>query len=282
MRFKLLSIIVALLAVGTAVEAVAQATNDTIYNPKIVFSGMPQKYELAGIKVTGVDNYEDYIIIGYSGLSVGQKIEIPGDEIKMAAKRFWRQQLFSSVKIKVEKIYKDKAWLEIELRQQPRISQINYIGMKKGEREDIQQRLGLTKGNQITPNIADRACKIIEKYYDGKGFKNAEVRVDQKEDLSNKNEVIVDIIVNKHEKVKVHKIYIDGNEVLSDGKLKRVMKKTNEGGNLLKLFSQKKFVTEDYEADKQLIIDKYNELGYRDAQILSDSVVNYNEKKVDV
>ena len=187
MRFKLLSIIVALLAVGTAVEAVAQATNDTIYNPKIVFSGMPQKYELAGIKVTGVDNYEDYIIIGYSGLSVGQKIEIPGDEIKMAAKRFWRQQLFSSVKIKVEKIYKDKAWLEIELRQQPRISQINYIGMKKGEREDIQQRLGLTKGNQITPNIADRACKIIEKYYDGKGFKNAEVRVDQKEDLSNKN-----------------------------------------------------------------------------------------------
>ena len=99
MRFKLLSIIVALLAVGTAVEAVAQATNDTIYNPKIVFSGMPQKYELAGIKVTGVDNYEDYIIIGYSGLSVGQKIEIPGDEIKMAAKRFWRQQLFSSSKV---------------------------------------------------------------------------------------------------------------------------------------------------------------------------------------
>ena len=99
MRFKLLSIIVALLAVGTAVEAVAQATNDTIYNPKIVFSGMPQKYELAGIKVTGVDNYEDYIIIGYSGLSVGQKIEIPGDEIKMAAKRFWGPLWFSAGRV---------------------------------------------------------------------------------------------------------------------------------------------------------------------------------------
>ena len=218
MRLKLLTIVVALLAMAT--NATAQVTNDTIYNPKVIFSGMPQKYEIAGIKVTGVDNYEDYIIIGYSGLSVGQKVEIPGDEIKMAAKRFWRQQLFSSVKIKVEKICGDKAWLEIELRQQPRISEINYIGMKKGEREDIQLRLGLTKGNQITPNIAARARQIIEKYYDGKGFKNATVRVDQKEDLSKKNEVIVDIVVDKHDKVKVHKIYIDGNKVLSDGKLK--------------------------------------------------------------
>lgn len=282
MRLKLIFIIFAIFAGSAVQRAVAAVSNDTIYNPKVIFSGMPQKYEIAGIKVTGVDNYEDYIIIGYSGLSVGQRIEIPGDEIRAAAKRFWRQQLFSSVKIKVEKTYGDKAWLEIELRQQPRISQINYIGMKKGEREDIQARLGLTKGNQITPNIADRARQIIEKYYDSKGFKNATVRVDQKPDLSNENEVIVDVVVDKHNKVKVHRIYIDGNEVLSDGKLKRVMKKTNEGRNLLKLFSQKKFVPDDYEADKQLIIDKYNELGYRDARIVSDSVVNYNEKKVDV
>lgn len=282
MRLKLLILISAILSGTMAHRAVAAESNDTIYNPKIVFSGMPKTYEIAGIKVTGVDNYEDYIIIGYSGLTVGQRIEIPGDEIKNAAKRFWRQQLFSSVKIKVEKTCGDKAWLELELRQQPRISQINYIGMKKGEREDIQNRLGLTKGNQITPNIADRARQIIEKYYDGKGFKNATVRVNQKEDLSNENEVIVDIVVDKHDKVKVHKIYIEGNNVLSDSKLKRVMKKTNESGNLLKLFSQKKFVTDDYAADKQLIIDKYNELGYRDAKIISDSIANYNEKKVDV
>lgn len=215
MRFKLLLIILAIFAGTAANKAVAAESNDTIYNPKVIFSGMPQKYEIAGIKVTGVDNYEDYIIIGYSGLSVGQRIDIPGDEINAAAKRFWRQQLFSSVKIKVDKVCGDKAWLEIELRQQPRISQINYIGMKKGEKEDIQTRLGLTKGNQITPNIADRARQIIEKYYDGKGFKNATVRVDQKEDLSNENEVIVDIVVDKHDKVKVHKIYIDGNSVLS-------------------------------------------------------------------
>ena len=102
------------------------------------------------------------------------------------------------------------------------------------------------------------------------------------EDLSHKNEMIVNIDVNKHSKVKVHKIYIDGNEVLSDRKLKRVIKKTNESGNLLKLFSQKKFVEQDYKDDLNRIIQKYNELGYRDAKIVSDSVVPYDDKKVDV
>ena len=263
-------------------NAVAQVANDTIYNPKVIFTGMPKKYEIAGLKVTGVDNYEDYIVIGYSGLSLGQVVEIPGNDITNAAKRIWRQGLFSKVKINVEKVYDNKAWLEFELRQQPRISQINYNGMKKGEREDLQQRLGLMKGNQMNPNIADRAKLIVQGYFDNKGFKNAEVNIVQREDLSNENEVIVDINVDKHEKIKVHKIYVDGNEVLSDRTVKHAMKKTNEKWDLIRLFSQKKFVPKDFEDDKQLIIDKYNEKGYRDAVIVKDSVVNFDEKTVDV
>ena len=102
------------------------------------------------------------------------------------------------------------------------------------------------------------------------------------EDLSAPNEMIVDIAVNRHDKVKVHKIYLDGNEVLSDSKLKRTIKKTNEKNNILKLFSQKKFVESDYEDDLNRILEKYNELGYRDARIVADSVVPYDEKTVDV
>ena len=128
---------VAILAGMASSNAVAQVANDTIYNPKVIFSSMPKRYEIAGLKVTGVDNYEDYIVIGYSGLSLGQVVEIPGNDITNAAKRIWRQGLFSKVKINVEKVYDNKAWLEFELRQQPRISQINYNGMKKGEREDF-------------------------------------------------------------------------------------------------------------------------------------------------
>ena len=273
MRFKLLLLIVAISACLPTMKVAGQV-NDTIYSPNVIYSSMPRSYEIAGIKVTGVDNYEDYIIIGYSGLTVGQKVEIPGDEITSAAKRFWRQGLFSKVQIKVDKIYGDKVWLEIALRQQPRIAEINYNGVKKGEREDLQLRLGLMKGNQFTPNIAARAEQIIDQYFDSKGFKNADVDVIQRPLPDNENEVIVDINVDKHEKIKVHKIYIEGNEVLSDRKLKRVMKKTNEKGMLIKLFSQKKFVTSDYEDDKKRIIEKYNELGYRDAKIIAERIRN--------
>lgn len=284
MRYKVFFLLIALLA-GTAhgwAQDPTRTVNDTIYNPKVIFSGNPQKYEIAGIKVTGVDNYEDYIIIGYSGLAVGQRIDIPGDEITNAAKRFWHQGLFSKVQIKVDKIYGNKAWLEFVLRQQPRVSVINYVGMKKGEQKDITEKLGLQVGNQMTPNIADRIKMIVEKYFKDKGFEKVTCEVNQREDLSKQNEVIVDIVVDKHSKIKVHKIYIDGNQVLSDGRIKRTMKKTNEKGSLIKLFSQKKFVASDYAADKQRIIDKYNELGYRDARIVSDSVTNYDEKTVDV
>lgn len=284
MRYTVFFLLIALLA-GTAhgwAQDQTRTVNDTIYNPKVIFSGNPQKYEIAGIKVTGVDNYEDYIIIGYSGLAVGQRIDIPGDEITNAAKRFWHQGLFSKVQIKVDKIYGNKAWLEFVLRQQPRVSVINYVGMKKGEQKDIVEKLGLQVGNQMTPNIADRIKMIVEKYFKDKGFEKVTCEVTQREDLSKQNEVIVDIVVDKHSKIKVHKIYIDGNHVLSDGRIKRTMKKTNEKGSLIKLFSQKKFVASDYAADKQRIIDKYNELGYRDARIVSDSVTNYDEKTVDV
>lgn len=280
MRYKFLLLIIAFSACCSV--ATAQQTVDTIYNPNVLFTGMPRTYEIAGIKVTGADNYEDYIIIGYSGLKIGDRIQVPGDDITAAAKRFWRQALFSNVQIKVEKIAGDKVWLEFALRQQPRIAEINYYGVKKGEREDLQERLQLMKGNQITQNIVNRAVAIIEKYFGDKGFKNAEVKIDLREDLSHKNEVIVDIKVDKNEKVKVHKIYIDGNEVLSDRQLQRVMKKTNEKGNILELFNQKKFVESDYNDDLKRIIEKYNEKGYRDAKILADSVVKYDEKTVDV
>ncbi|MCF0204350.1 MAG: outer membrane protein assembly factor BamA [Muribaculaceae bacterium] len=287
MRYKLLSTLAIIIALGNACAAFAQGVNDTIFNPKIVFSGMPKKYEIAGIKVSGVENYEDNTIIGYSGLAVGQRVEIPGDELKTAAKRFWRQGLFSKVQIKVEKICGDKAWIEFCLRQQPRISQVNYRGIKKGEQKDLDAKLGLVKGYPLTPNSVDRIKLVTKRFFDDKGFKNSEVNVERREDLSNPNEVIVDIVVNKHEKVKVHRIYVHGNKVLSEAKVRDAMKKTNEKGlrdwvSIKKIFSQKKFVPNDYKDDKDKIIGKYNELGYRDAVITSDSVVPYDEKTVDI
>ncbi|MDE6370009.1 MAG: outer membrane protein assembly factor BamA [Duncaniella sp.] len=283
MRFintHILTLLIAIVACALPVKA--QVSNDTINNPTVIFSGLPRTYEIADIRVQGADNYEPKNIIGYTGLKVGDHIPIPGDELKDAAKRLWKQGLFSSVRIVVDKTVGNKAWLCLELRQQPRISAIRYYGVKKGEQKDLDETLQLHVGNQITQNIVNRAEAIIKKFYANKGFGNAQVKINLVEDLSAPNEVIVNINVHKNDKLKVHKIYIDGNEVLTDRQVQNAMKKTNENGNILNLFKQKKFVESDYEDDLDRIIQKYNEKGYRDATILSDSVVPYDDKTVDV
>ena len=261
-----------------AQEANIQENN----NPVILYSGTPKKYEIGGIKVEGVKNYEDYVLIGLSGLSVGQVITVPGDDITSAVKRYWRHGLFSDVQILAEKIVDNKIYLKILLTQRPRIADIRYHGVKKSEREDLEAKLGLVKGSQITPNLIDRAKILIKKHFDEKGFKNAEVTIIERDLADNKEQVDVDVMIDKKEKVKVHQITIDGNTVLTDKKLKRVMKKTNEKNKLVNIFRSKKFIEEKYEEDKQLIIDKYNELGYRDAQIVVDSVTPYDDRTVDV
>lgn len=281
MRKKLL-LLISLIIIASAASINAQTPADTTYKPNVLFTGMPRIYQIADIQVEGAENYDPNVIIGYSGLRKDDWVDIPGSELTAAAKRLWRQALFSNVQMVIDKVAGDQAWITIKLRTQPRISAINYYGVKKGERDDLQERLQFHKGNQITQNIVDRAEAIIKQYFSEKGFGNVAVKINLREDLSAKNEMIVDIDINKNEKVKVHKIYIDGNEVMSDGKIQRVMKKTNEKNKLLNLFKQKKFVENDYRDDLKRIINKYNEMGYRDAKIVADSVVPFDEKTVDV
>ena len=258
------------------------AETDTIYNPSILYSSTPKKYTIAGISVKGIENYEDYVLIGLSGLSVGQIISVPGDEITAAIKRYWKHGLFSDVQITAEKAYGSQIWLHIALTQRPRIANINYHGVKKSEREDLEAKLGLVKGSQITPNLISRAKILIKKHFDDKGFKNAQIDIVERNLPDNKDQVNVDVIIDKKEKVKVHQITIDGNTVLSDRKIKRVMKRTNEKNKLVNFFKTKKFIEDNYEKDKELIIDKYNELGYRDAMIVEDSISSYDDRTVDV
>ena len=282
-RLSLILLTITCFLTGLSTRAQAQgALNDTIYKPTILYNGTPKKYEIADIKINEIPGYEDYVLIGISGLAAGQVITIPGDDITGALKRYWRHGLFSDVKIIADKIVGNKIYLSIELKRRPRISDVIYHGVKKSERKDLEEKLSFQKGMQVTPNMIDRAKILIKKHFDEKGFKNAEINILEREDPANKDQVFVDVNIDKKAKVKVHQITIEGNEVLSDKKLKRVMKKTNEKGKLVNLFRAKKFIDERYEEDKQKIIEKYNELGYRDAQIEVDSVSPYDEKTVDV
>ncbi|MDR2041838.1 MAG: outer membrane protein assembly factor BamA [Tannerella sp.] len=258
--------------------------------PVISYSLTSKRYTIAHIAVSGVKNYDDFVLIGFSGLSVGDEISVPGDEITEAVKRFWKQGLFSDVKIVATRIKDNQVWLEIQLKQRPRISEIRYHGVKKSEREDLESKLGLRVGHTITPNVSDRAVALIKKHFDAKGFKNVDVNILQRDNLAKEGEVIVDINIDKNLKTKIRDIHIEGNKALSDFVLKKAMKKTNEKFNLqkrlktsvLELFSTKKFTTEEYNNDKKNLISKYNEYGYRDAVLVSDSIANVSEKYVDI
>src|SRR5665647_1052108 len=278
--FSLIFLFSQLLVAQTTIEK-DTTTKDSIDLPVIEYSTQTPKYEIADIKVTGADNYEDFVLIGFSGIAVGDIVNVPGDAITNAVKRFWKQGLFSDVKILANKIKDGKVWLTIELKQRPRVSEINFTGLKKSEKEDLELKIGIVKGNQITPDISDRAKKVIEKFMEEKGFLNVLVNVYQRNDPNKPGHVIVDINVDKKLKTKVHKIIITGNKALTFNQINAAMKKTNDH-NWRNFFRTKKFVKEEYEKDKQALIDKYNEIGYRDAYIVSDSVVPFDNKTVDV
>jgi len=250
--------------------------------PVVLYNAQPKKYVIADIKVHGAETYDDNVILSISGLAVGQTVTIPGDDITDAAKRYWKHGLFSDVSIQEDKVTQDSVWLSIHLQMRPRASEIRFSGAKKSEREELEARIGMIKGGQVTPNIIDRATTLIKRYYDEKGFKNADVEVMQIDDPNQENQVIVQVNIDKKEKVKVNQITFEGNQAITDKKLKRVMKKTNEKNKLVNFFRTKKFTEENYEADKQLIIDKYNELGYRDAVIVEDSVSPFDDSSVNV
>ncbi|MHB9056020.1 MAG: BamA/OMP85 family outer membrane protein [Paludibacteraceae bacterium] len=285
MHYKTLLIFCLLFVLGFSVSAQALAKNDTTsvnsQNLPPVDYSQPKEYTIAGIKVEGAEAYDDFVLIGFSGLSVGQKISIPGSEITNAVKKFWEQSMFADVNILQSKIEGDKIWLTIHLVMRPRVSEITFNGLKKSEIDDLTPKTGIQKDKQITPNMVDRAKIEIKKYLDEKGFANADIKVLQKDDPAKPNYVKVDINVDKKDKIKVHKIYVTGNNALTVRQIDKAMKNTNDN-NILNLFRSKKFIKEKYEADKTSIEEAYNEHGYRDAYIVSDSIAPYDDKSVDI
>lgn len=261
---------------------------DKVIHPDINYAGTPRTVVVGGIAVSGVQGYEDYMLSGISGLSVGQTITVPGTDITDAVKRYWKHGLFSDVSISADSIVGNKIYLNIYLQTLPRVSEINYIGLKKSERDDMEAKLGLLKGGQVTPNTISRAKFLAKKYFDDKGFNNADIDIMQRDDVSNKNSVILDVIVDKKAKMRVRHIEIVGNKALSDKKIKGTLftkgafKKIHESGKFDNIFKSKKYTPERWKEDKRNLIKKYNEYGYRDAVILKDSVWTVDDKHVDI
>ncbi len=272
---------VILTSIFSVVSFVLMAQDVVVSNPNIVYSENHPTYTLGGLAVSGITGFDNEVLLNVSELTVGQKIQVPSMETTEVIHRYWKQGLFSNVKLVADSIVGNKIYLHIHLTPQPRVSSISYSGVKKSEREDLEQRLGLQVGSQITPDMVNRAKRIIKRYFEDKGFKNAEVEIAQREDVTGVNKVLVDININKQNRIKVRKIFINGVDKKHVSKLKRAMEKTKEN-SLRNLFKSKKFLPEKYEEDKELLIAKMNSWGYRDAMLLSDSVKVVDDSHVNI
>ena len=273
----ILGILIIFFAVG---KVVAQNSGSTDH-PEVFYSS-PKTYVIGGIEVTGLgDQYDPGTLIQLAGLQFGSEIKIPGDAITKAIKRLYSQGLFSDVTISVDRVEGNKVFLIMNLTERHKLSGINYIGIKKSEETKIKEKINPLPGTQVTDNMISNLKHIIEKYFKEKGYYNMDVKVLQRDDPNAPNFVILDVSVERKSKIKISEVVITGNEEVKDRKLKGAMKKTKEK-SLANFFKSSKYIETNYEDDKYNLLDKYNELGYRDASIIADSVVQVSPNRVKV
>lgn len=239
----------------------------------------PKEYTIADITITGVEFLHPSNILSLANLKPGDKILIPGDRISNAIKKIWEQGLVGDVSVIITKIEGNDIYLEIQLKERPRLSNFVFYGVKKSDRDDILEKIGDLKGSVVTDAMIKNINKKITNFFLDKGYLNAKCTITQERDslLKNRNHVFLKIHVQKNKKVKIHRIDIQGAQQLQTRYLKQKMKKTKEK-KWYKIFTSSKFVRKLYEADKEKIIEVYNSRGFRDAKIISDSIYFYNKK----
>jgi len=230
----------------------------------------PQQYRLAGITVSGENFMDHNVIIMISELTIGERILIPGEDIARAVKNIWDQGLFKDVSISATSIQDNNIFLDIKVNERPRISRFDFIGVRKADETNLREKMALVHGDVVTDELLLRAKTIIEDYYIEKGFLKPEVNISQTIDTVRTNSRIVEFEVDRGFRTRIKDIIINGNEALTDMQIKRLMKETRER-SLRFFFNSSKLIEQSFEEDKINILNRYNELGKRDATILRDT-----------
>jgi len=304
--FRLLVSILAVLFISGNAIAQVQIGEDLL---EIDFT-KPKKYQIGGITVSGVQYLNQNVLIMLSGLNIGDEITIPGDEISTAIRNLWKQGLFETIKISVVGRQNDAIFINIDLTERPRLTKFNFKGLRRSEADNLRSDLKITSGDVVNDNLVLNIKRTIKKHYRNKGYLDCNVEVRQIPDTSRLNSVRLEIDVDKNNKVKIHEINVYGNENISSAKIKGVFKNTKVKGKFdplndvpslawnitktalslrfsdvfkvlgnymgdnmrLRIFKSSKYIADDFKEDKASLIQKYNELGFRDAMIVKDSV----------
>lgn len=235
-----------------------------------------KEYTLAGVEVIGKVSFNEQTVITFTGLEIGSKIRIPGEEISLAITKLWKLGLFNDVNFYVKKIEGENIFLELELYELPKLNEIKIKGVKKGKKEDILKETELNKGKIVNDNLITNTKNYIENKFKKDGYFNTKVTINTLADSTN-TKVDMSIFIDRGKKVKISKINFIGNEQLIDKKLKRTFKNTKEK-KIYRIFKSSKFIKDKYKEDLTSLISKYKEKGYRDARIVSENVA-YDKKK---
>lgn len=242
----------------------------------------PKNYEIAAISVSGVQYLQNSdIVIMLSGLSLGQKIKIPGDAISNAIEKIFKQGMFEEVEISVTAVQGDFIYLDIYLQERPLLSKYSFIGVNKNEADNLQEKINLIRGDVVSTNTLMNSKRLIRSHFVDKGFYNAKIDIIQRIDTGKSNQVVLDFKIDKGKKVKIGEILIDGNSLIEDKKVLRTMKETKQK-KIYRVFKASKFISTEFEKDKLAVISMYNELGFRDATILHDSIYTIDEKSIGI
>ena len=318
-RYKIFAIALAFcmsLMTGYVANAQIQVGNDL---SEVDYS-FPREYEIGGITVTGVEYVDPAVVVMLSGLHVGMKVKVPGDKISDAIRRLWEQGLFDDIQITYTQKVAGKIFLNIDMKERPRISKFSLKGFKRSEAEEVRKKINITRGDVATEHTYNKTKSIIHDYFADKGYLNAEVKITEVPDTTAINYVNLVISVDKKNKVKIGEIVVNGNEVLTDAQIRAAMKETKRRGKFdplrplgavvvnsvwdivtlkpvdaedewawyitenirPRIFKSSRFDEDNYEDDKELIIKKYNEKGYRDAKIVKDSIYVMDDRNIGI
>lgn len=304
--------------INLAVISRAQVSSE-LANFKIDYNN-PKFYEIEELTFTGIGYLETNVLIMLSGLNVGDQIQIPGEDLAVAIKKLWKQGLAEDIKVHILKVNGNKVSINFALTEKPRLSDYKFMGIGRGETETINGKINLNRGAVVTDYLLSRVKNVILKHYVEKGFLNTTVDFKKTQDTTLVNTINLHILINKDEKVRIYKINVLGNENLSDKRVKKALKETKEKGNFnplgnienllldvistairfdfsgmidsmsnysdenlkLNIFKSSKYIKENYNEDKLLLIDKYNALGYRDAKIIRDSIYMTEDNNINI
>lgn len=253
--------------------------------PPAMDYGMPQTYEIGGITVSGVRTVDASAVKLFAGLQVGDKLEVPGERFGRAIRNLWSQKLFSDVRIEAAEIRGRTIFLNIIVVEKPLLSRWKYSsGVTRSESEKLDEMAGLVRRQQVNEALIARARHSIRAHYVEKGYLKADVRFREYPDTlpsAFENSVFLLIDVDRGPRIKIKDVEFEGNQALSDARLRRAMKKTRRK-RWYNIFGGSKFIANLYKADKANLVNVYNNEGYRNAVITGDTMYYVNQKRVRV